>query len=214
MNYLERFKKYHKKSLPPFYPRSPYAVAKLYGYWIIVNYREAYGIFACNGILFNHESPRRGETFVTRKITQAAARIKNGSKEVLLLGNLNAKRDWGYAPEFCLGMWQMLQQNKPDDFVLATGEQHTVREFAELSFAELGINVDWEGENEKEIGINSQTGDTIVKIDPKYYRPTEVDTLLGDASKAKNILGWEVKTSFNDLVKIMVRADYEKLKNV
>ncbi len=203
-----------QKESTPFYPRSPYAVAKLYGYWIIVNYREAYGIFACNGILFNHESPRRGETFVTRKITQAAARIKNGSKEVLLLGNLNAKRDWGYAPEFCLGMWQMLQQNKPDDFVLATGEQHTVREFAELSFAELGINVNWEGENEKEIGINSQTGDTIVKIDPKYYRPTEVDTLLGDASKAKNILGWEVKTSFNDLVKIMVRADYEKLKNV
>ena len=188
-------------------------MAKLYGYWIIVNYREAYGIFACNGILFNHESPRRGETFCpTRKITQAAARIKNGSKEVLSLGNLNAKRDWGYAPEFCLGMWQMLQQNKPDDFVLATGEQHTVREFAELSFAELGININWEGENEKEIGVNSQTGDTIVNIDPRYYRPTEVDTLLGDSSKAKNILGWQVETSFNDLVKIMVRADYEKLK--
>tara|TARA_Y100000816_G_C26095036_1_gene579285 strand:- start:117 stop:1166 length:1050 start_codon:yes stop_codon:yes gene_type:complete len=203
-----------QKESTPFYPRSPYAVAKLYGYWIIVNYREAYGIFACNGILFNHESPRRGETFVTRKITQAAARIKNGSKEVLSLGNLNAKRDWGYAPEFCLGMWQMLQQNKPDDFVLATGEQHTVREFAELSFAELGININWEGENEKEIGVNSQTGDTIVNIDPRYYRPTEVDTLLGDSSKAKNILGWQVETSFNDLVKIMVRADYEKLKNV
>jgi len=196
----------------PFYPRSPYAVAKLYGYWIIVNYREAYDLFACNGILFNHESPRRGETFVTRKITRAAARIKEGLQYTLLLGNLNAKRDWGYAPEYCEGMWRMLQQDKPEDFVLATGEQHSVREFVELSFKELGIVIDWKGEKQKEVGINAATGKTIIEVDPKYYRPTEVETLLGDPSKAKEILGWEAKMPFIDLVKDMVQSDWEKVK--
>jgi len=196
----------------PFYPRSPYGVAKLYGYWIIVNYREAYDLFACNGILFNHESPRRGETFVTRKITRAAARIKEGLQYTLLLGNLNAKRDWGYAPEYCEGMWRMLQQDKPEDFVLATGEQHSVREFVELSFKELGIVIDWKGEKQKEVGINAATGKTIIEVDPKYYRPTEVETLLGDPSKAKEILGWEAKMPFIDLVKDMVQSDWEKVK--
>jgi len=196
----------------PFYPRSPYGVAKLYGYWIIVNYREAYNLFACNGILFNHESPRRGETFVTRKITRAAARIKEGLQDKLLLGNLNAKRDWGYAPEYCEGMWRMLQQDTPEDFVLATGEQHSVREFVELSFKELGIQIDWKGEKQKEVGINAATGKTIIEVDSKYYRPTEVETLLGDASKAKDILGWEAKTPFVDLVKKMVQSDWEKVK--
>ena len=201
-----------QKETTPFYPRSPYAVAKLYGYWIIVNYREAYDLFACNGILFNHESPRRGETFVTRKITRAASRIKEGLQDTLLLGNLNAKRDWGYAPEYCEGMWRMLQQETPEDFVLATGEQHSVREFVELSFNELNIQIDWQGENENEVGINTVTGKTIVEIDPKYYRPTEVETLLGDARKAKEILGWETKMPFSDLVKMMVNSDWEKVK--
>ena len=169
----------------PFLSRSPYAVAKLYGYWIIINYREAYDLFACNGILFNHESPRRGETFVTRKITRAAARIKEGFQDKLLLGNLNAKRDWGYAPEYCEGMWRILQHDKPEDFVLATGEQHSVREFVECSFKELDIHIQWEGVGENEVGIDGSTGKTIVEINPKYYRPTEVETLLGDASKAK-----------------------------
>ena len=196
----------------PFYPRSPYGVAKLYGYWIIVNYREAYDLFACNGILFNHESPRRGETFVTRKITQAAARIKEGIQDKLLLGNLNAKRDWGYAPEYCEGMWRILQNSIPDDFVLATGEQHSVRKFVELSFKELGIQIDWEGEGENEVGVNSSTGKRIIEIDSKYYRPTEVDTLLGDATKAKKILGWEPKISLPELVKKMVHSDWEKVK--
>jgi len=196
----------------PFYPRSPYGVAKLYGFWIIKNYREAYELFACNGILFNHESPRRGETFVTRKITRAAARIKEGLQYTLLLGNLNAKRDWGYAPEYCEGMWRMLQQDKPEDFVLATGEQHSVREFVELSFKELGIVIDWKGEKQKEVGINAATGKTIIEVDPKYYRPTEVETLLGDPSKAKEILGWEAKMPFIDLVKDMVQSDWEKVK--
>ena len=195
-----------------FYPRSPYGVAKLYGYWIIVNYREAYDLFACNGILFNHESPRRGETFVTRKITRAAARIKEGFQDKLLLGNLNAKRDWGYAPEYCEGMWRILQQDKPDDFVLATGKQHSVKEFVELSFQTLDIQIDWMGEEENEVGIDSATGNEIVSINPKYYRPTEVDTLLGDATKAKEILGWEAKTPFNVLVKKMVYSDWEKVK--
>ncbi len=196
----------------PFYPRSPYGVAKLYGYWIIVNYREAYNLFACNGILFNHESPRRGETFVTRKITRAAARIKEGLQNKLLLGNLDAKRDWGYAPEYCEGMWLMIQQDSPDDFILATGEQHTVREFVELAFKELDIMIEWKGKNDKEVGINQITGDIVVEIDPKYYRPTEVESLLGDASKAKEKLGWESKTSFNDLVKMMVNSDWDKVK--
>ena len=196
----------------PFYPRSPYGVAKLYGYWIIVNYREAYDLFACNGILFNHESPRRGETFVTRKITRAAARIKEGLQDKLLLGNLNAKRDWGYAPEYCEGMWRILQQDKPDDFILATAKQHSVREFVECSFKELGIYIDWEGEGENEVGIDRDTGKIIIEINSKYYRPTEVETLLGDPSKAKDLLGWEAKTPFADLVKKMVQSDWRKVK--
>ena len=201
-----------QKETTPFYPRSPYSVAKLYAYWIIVNYREAYNLFACNGILFNHESPRRGETFVTRKITRAAARIKEGVQEKLLLGNLNAKRDWGYAPEYCEGMWRMLQQDSPEDFVLATGKQHSVREFVELSFNELNIKIDWQGEGEYEVGIDTDTGNEIIGINSKYYRPTEVEPLLGDATKAKQQLEWEPQTSFNDLVKKMVHSDWEKVK--
>ena len=196
----------------PFYPRSPYGVAKLYAYWIIVNYREAYDLFACNGILFNHESPRRGETFVTRKITRAAARIKEGLQDILLLGNLNAKRDWGYAPEYVEGMWMMLQQNKPGDYVMATGENHTIREFTELAFNELDMNIEWQGCGEEEAGIDSKTGKRIIGIDEKYYRPTEVEQLLGDATKAKKELGWEPRTSFKKLVKIMVHSDWEKVK--
>ncbi len=201
-----------QKETTPFYPRSPYAVAKLYAYWIIVNYRESYDLFACNGILFNHESPRRGETFVTRKITRAAARIKEGIQEKLLLGNLNSMRDWGYAPEYVEGMWLMLQQDKPNDVLLATGKQYSVRDFASLAFNELGIEIKWIGENEEEYGINKKTGKVIVEIDPRYYRPTEVDTLLGDPSKAKTLLGWESKMPFNKLVKTMVEADWEKVK--
>jgi len=196
----------------PFYPRSPYGVAKLYGYWIIVNYREAYNLFACNGILFNHESPRRGGTFVTRKITRAAARIKFGIQEKLSLGNLNAKRDWGYAPEYVEGMWRMLQQDKPDDYVFATGETHTVREFTEIAFKEVGIELDWEGHDEHEKGVDSKTGEVKVRVDPLYYRPTEVDILIGDATKAKNKLGWKPKVRFSDLIKIMVQADLEKVE--
>ncbi len=195
----------------PFYPRSPYGVAKLYGYWIIVNYREAYNLFACNGILFNHESPRRGETFVTRKITRAAAKIKLGIEEKLSLGNLNAKRDWGYAPEYVEGMWRMLQSPKAEDFVLATGETHTVREFAELSFKELGIDLKWEGEGAKEKGIDKKTKKVLVDIDPRHYRPTEVELLIGDPTKAKEKLGWVPKTKFAELVRIMVKADFEKI---
>lgn len=206
----------------PFYPRSPYGVAKLYGYWIIVNYREAYNIFACNGILFNHESPRRGETFVTRKITRAAARILNGLQNNIKLGNLNAKRDWGYAPEYCEGMWRILQHHTAEDFVFATGETHTVREFVDLSFKTMGVTLEWKGENENETGIISsinsnnnyksiKIGDEVVKIDPNYYRPTEVDLLIGDASKAEKILGWKAKTKFEDLVKIMIESDYQKV---
>lgn len=196
----------------PFYPRSPYGVAKLYGYWIIVNYREAYDLFACNGILFNHESPRRGETFVTRKITRAAARIKECLQNSLYLGNLDAKRDWGYAPEYCEGMWRMLQQNQPKDYVLATGENHTIREFVEVAFNELDIIIEWKGEGENEVGVDANDGRQLVGIDKKYYRPTEVEQLLGDATKAQKELGWEPKTSFKDLVKIMVRSDWEKVK--
>ena len=201
-----------QKETTPFYPRSPYGVAKLYAYWIIVNYREAYDLFACNGILFNHESPRRGETFVTRKITRAASRIKEGLQDRLLLGNLDAKRDWGYAPEYCEGMWRILQQDKPEDFILATGEQHSVREFIELSFKELDIHIEWKGERENEVGMDRATGKTIIGVNPKYYRPTEVDTLLGDATKAKDVLGWEAKTPFSELVKMMVVSDWEKVK--
>ena len=194
----------------PFYPRSPYGVAKLYGYWIIVNYREAYNIFACNGILFNHESPRRGETFVTRKITMAAAKIKLGLQKKLLLGNLNAKRDWGYAPEFVEGMWRMLQRDTPEDFVLATGETHEVREFVDAAFSELGMNLKWEGSGEQEKGLLN--GVAVVEVDPRYYRPTEVDLLIGNPAKAKQHLGWEAKTKFADLARLMAKADLELVK--
>ncbi len=195
----------------PFYPRSPYGVAKLYGFWIIVNYRESYGIHACNGILFNHESPRRGETFVTRKITRAAARISHGLQETLKLGNLDAKRDWGYAPEFVEGMWRILQHDRAEDFVLATNETHTVREFAENAFDELGIHLEWEGEGVKETGIDRKTGARRVVVDPAYFRPAEVDLLIGDPAKAKKELGWEPQTTFSELVRIMARADYDKV---
>ncbi len=195
----------------PFYPRSPYGVAKLYGFWIIVNYRESYGIHACNGILFNHESPRRGETFVTRKITRAAARIAHGKQELLKLGNLDAKRDWGYAPEFVEGMWRILQADEPDDFVLATNETHTVREFAEEAFSEVGIDLEWEGEGVRETGTDSKTGIRRVVVDPSYFRPAEVDLLIGDPAKARDKLGWEPQTKFTDLVRIMARADYDKV---
>ncbi len=196
----------------PFYPRSPYGVAKLYAYWIVKNYREAYNLFACNGILFNHESPRRGETFVTRKISMAVAAIKAGKQDCLYMGNLDAKRDWGYAPEFTEGMWLMLQEDKPDDFVLATGETHTVREFIEKAFSRLDIAISWQGKEEGEVGIDEKSGNTLVRIDPKYYRPTEVELLLGDPEKAKNQLGWQPKVKFEDLVNIMVDADWEKIK--
>ena len=201
-----------QKETTPFYPRSPYGVAKLYGYWIVINYREAYNLYAVNGILFNHESPRRGETFVTRKITTAAARIKLGKQKSLKLGNLDAKRDWGYAPEYCEGMWRMLQQKGPDDFVLATGETHTVREFTELAFDELDMKIEWRGKGAKEQGIVRKGGNVVVEIDPVYYRPTEVELLIGDATKAKQKLGWVAKTKFKDLVKIMVKADFERVK--
>jgi GDPmannose 4,6-dehydratase len=180
----------------PFYPRSPYGVAKLYAHWIIINYREAYDLYAVSGILFNHESPRRGGTFVTRKITTAVSKIVLGMQEDLLLGNLSAKRDWGYAPEFVEGMWRMLQQDKPVDYVLATGETHTVREFVELAFKYLDVMLDWTGENEDEVGIDRKTGKILVRVDPYYYRPTEVELLIGDASKAKEELGWEPKVKF------------------
>jgi len=196
----------------PFYPRSPYAVAKLYGYWIITNYREAYNLFACNGILFNHESPRRGETFVTRKITRAAARIKCGMQDKLSLGNLDSKRDWGYAPEYVEGMWRILQHDSPDDFVLATGETHTIREFADLTFKELDMELKWDGHGEDEIGIEVKTGKVRVNINPRYYRPTEVDLLLGNPLKAKEILGWIPKTKFAELVSLMASADLQKVQ--
>ncbi|HKB87647.1 MAG TPA: GDP-mannose 4,6-dehydratase [Ignavibacteriaceae bacterium] len=223
----------------PFYPRSPYGVAKLYGYWIIVNYREAYNIFASNGILFNHESPRRGETFVTRKITRAVSKISAGLQDKLLLGNLDAKRDWGFAPEYCEGMWRILNHEKAEDFVLATGETHTVREFAELAFNEIGIKLEWKGKGAEEKGLIKEIdwskgnkllnasrsgneykysftdklkkGKTVLAIDPEYYRPTEVDLLIGNPSKAKKVLGWEAKTTFNHLVKLMIKADLEKV---
>lgn len=198
-----------QRETTPFYPRSPYGVAKIYGYWIVVNYREAYNLFACNGILFNHESPRRGETFVTRKITRAVAAIKKGKQEKLTLGNLDSKRDWGYAPEYCEGMWLIMQQDKPEDYVLATGETHTVKEFTELAFKSVGIDIAWEGKEENEKGVDSKTGKILVAVDPMYYRPTEVDLLIGDAAKAKKNLGWEPKVKFADLVDIMVKADLE-----
>ncbi|MEA2077124.1 MAG: GDP-mannose 4,6-dehydratase [Candidatus Marinimicrobia bacterium] len=193
----------------PFYPRSPYGVAKLYSYWIVKNYREAYGLFACNGILFNHESPRRGETFVTRKITIAVSRIKKGLQNKIYLGNLNAKRDWGYAPEFVKAMWLMMQQDTPEDYVIATNETHTVREFVELAFHHVGIEITWHGEGENEKGYDKSSGKCLVEVDPKYYRPTEVDVLIGDYSKAKNELDWEPKIKFKDLIKLMVKSDLE-----
>ncbi len=223
----------------PFYPRSPYGVAKLYGYWIIVNYREAYNIFASNGILFNHESPRRGETFVTRKITRAASRIACGLQSAVALGNLDAKRDWGFAPEYCEGMWKILQHDGAGDFVLATGETHTVREFTELTFSELGMELEWRGSGENEKGyiksvdfekakklIDFDTNNkkykysfaaslekknAVVVTDPSYYRPTEVDLLIGNPSKAEKIIGWKAKTKFNDLVHIMIKSDLDKV---
>ncbi len=194
----------------PFYPRSPYAAAKLYAYWIVVNYREAYNLFAVNGILFNHESERRGKTFVTRKISVAVANIMTGHQDMLWLGNLDAKRDWGYAPEYVEGMWRMLQVDEPDDYVLATNETHTVREFVEEAFRVLGEEIYWKGQGENERGYLKSSGKAIVGIDPHYYRPTEVDLLLGDYSKAKKKLGWEPKTTFKELVRIMVEADYKK----
>ena len=201
-----------QKETTPFYPRSPYGVAKLYSYWITINYREAYNMYACNGILFNHESPRRGETFVTRKITRAAARIALGLQNKLYLGNLNSKRDWGYAPDYVKAMWQILQQEQPEEFVIATGETHTVREFVENSFNELGIEVDWQGEGAEEKGIKKGTDKVLVEVDPIYFRPTEVELLLGDPTKAKEKLGWEPEVTFKDLVSIMVREDYKAAK--
>ncbi len=197
----------------PFYPRSPYGVSKLFGYWIVVNYREAYNLFAVNGILFNHESPRRGEAFVTRKITLAAARIKLGLQPALALGNLGAKRDWGYAREYCEGMWTMLQQEAPDDYVLATGETHTVREFADIAFRELGMPLTWEGDGRNERGIDRSTGKALVVVDPRYYRPAEVELLIGDAAKARAKLGWAPKTKFEELVIMMAKADYERVSH-
>jgi GDPmannose 4,6-dehydratase len=198
-----------QKETTPFYPRSPYAVAKLYAYWITVNYREAYGIYACNGILFNHESPMRGETFVTRKITRALARIKLGTQERLYLGNLDSLRDWGHAKDYVEVQWLMLQQETAEDYVIATGEQHSVREFVTLAAAELDIDVRWGGKGVDEKGYDTKTGECVVAVDPRYFRPAEVETLLGDPSKARKNLGWEPKTKFIDLVKEMVTEDFK-----
>ncbi|MDE2463769.1 MAG: GDP-mannose 4,6-dehydratase [Alphaproteobacteria bacterium] len=201
-----------QRETTPFYPRSPYGAAKVYGYWITVNYREAYGIHASNGILFNHESPIRGETFVTRKITRAVAAIHHGIQDTLYLGNMDSIRDWGHAKDYVRGMWLMLQQPSADDYVLATGETRSVREFTERSFAYIGITLEWKGEGESEQGICRRTGRTLVRVDPRYYRPTEVDFLQGDASKAQRILGWKPETSFEDLVKDMMESDLRLMK--
>jgi GDPmannose 4,6-dehydratase len=198
-----------QRETTPFAPRSPYGAAKLYAYWITVNYREAYGLHASNGILFNHESPIRGETFVTRKITRAVAAIEHGIQTKLYLGNLDAKRDWGHARDYAEGMWLVLQQDAPDDYVLATGEMHSVREFVELAFAQVGRTIEWRGTGDEEKGIDGKTGDALVEIDPRYFRPTEVDHLQGDASKAKRRLGWTHRTSFAELVQEMVASDLE-----
>ncbi|MEQ8324750.1 MAG: GDP-mannose 4,6-dehydratase [Vicingaceae bacterium] len=196
----------------PFYPRSPYAVAKLYAYWIVKNYREAYGMFACNGILFNHESPIRGETFVTRKITRGAARIKLGLQKKIYLGNLDAKRDWGHAKDYVEGMWKMLQVDKADDYVLATGETTSVRDFVNMAFKETGVDIEWKGSGVDEKGYDAKSGELRVEVDPRYFRPTEVDLLIGDASKAKRELGWTPKFSVGQLVKDMVKGDLEKFE--
>ena len=196
----------------PFYPRSPYAVAKLYAYWITINYREAYGLYACNGILFNHESPIRGETFVTRKITRALARIKLGLQDCVYLGNIDAKRDWGHAKDYVEMQWLMLQQDKPEDFTISTGEQHSVREFIEIAAKEVDIEIEWKGEGVDEVGINTKTNTIIIRIDEKYFRPTEVETLLGDSSKAKNKLNWQPKISFQELVEEMMLSDLADAK--
>lgn len=202
-----------QKETTPFYPRSPYGVAKLYGYWITKNYRESYGMFAVNGILFNHESERRGETFVTRKVTLAVARIVNGLQDKLYMGNLDAMRDWGYAKDYVECMWLMLQHSEPEDFVIATGEMHSVREFITKAFAFAGIEIRWEGEGVEEKGIDLKTGKVLIEVDPKYFRPAEVEQLLGDPSKAKSLLGWNpVKTSFDELVEIMVKHDLNQVK--
>jgi len=201
-----------QKETTPFYLRSPYPVAKLYGFWITKNYREAYGMFTCNGILFNHESPIRGETFVTRKITRAVARIKYGLQHALYLGNLDAKRDWGHAKDYVVAMWLMLQQDQPDDYVVATGETHTVREFVELSFKEVGIEIDWRGSGVEEVGFDTDTGRELVFVDPKYFRPSEVELLIGDPSKAERILGWKATTKLNELVKDMMTTELQRVK--
>lgn len=201
-----------QKETTPFYPRSPYGVAKQYGFWITKNYRESYGMFAVNGILFNHESERRGETFVTRKISLAVARIKQGVQDKLYMGNLDARRDWGYAKDYVQCMWMILQHETPEDFVIATGEMHTVREFCTLAFAEVGIKIRWEGTGVEEKGIDEETGRVLVEVDPKYFRPAEVEQLLGDPTKAKTLLGWNpTQTPFPELVKIMVKHDMEKV---
>ena len=198
----------------PFYPKSPYGVAKLYSYWITVNYRESYNMFACNGVLFNHESPRRGETFVTRKITRAVASIMAGKQEKLSLGNMDAKRDWGFAGDYVEGMWRILQQEKPQDYVLATNETHTVREFVELAFAEVGIEIEWKGTGVDENGYDKATGRMLVDVNPRYFRPAEVELLWGDSSKAERELGWERKVSFRDLVSMMVDSDMKEIAGI
>jgi GDPmannose 4,6-dehydratase len=198
----------------PFYPRTPYGVAKLYAYWITVNYREAYGIYSVNGILFNHESPRRGETFVTRKITRAAVRIAAGTQDKTFLGNLNAKRDWGHAKDFVNGMWLMMQQDEPDDFVLATGQTTSVRDFCDMAFGHAGIELEWQGEGVNEVGINKETGKPVIEVDPQYFRPTEVELLIGDSTKAREKLGWTFDYQIDDLVKDMIESDRDALERL
>ena len=227
MNHLEKKTKFYQastselygliqepiqKETTPFYPRSPYAVAKLYAYWICVNYRESFGLWAANGILFNHESPRRGETFVTRKITMAATKIKVGLQDKIYLGNLNAKRDWGHAKDYVRGMWQIMQQDKPTDYVLATGTTTSIRDFCKMTFEELGINIEFVGEGVDEKGIDTETGKTLIEVDPRYFRPAEVDLLLGDSSKARREIGWMPEYSLRDLVREMVQSDLELAK--
>lgn len=200
-----------QNEMTPFYPRSPYAVSKLFAHWMTINYRESYGLFACSGILFNHESPLRGHEFVTRKITHAVARIEAGLQQDIALGNLDSKRDWGYAPEYVEAIWLMMQQAEPDDYVIATGESYSVREFCEAAFSEIGIHIDWTGSGIDEKGVDRATGKILVKIEPQFFRPAEVDILIGDYSKAESRLGWRPKTTFNELVRLMVRHDISSL---